>query len=380
MDSYSRERKGDPRSRRSLETTQECTKDFGVAPEDNLFGDVLLTGASEGEDERTSPLRGEISYFRELPGWSIQLQESLELLSESASIFSNVDAYVQRESTFPQALFEGLAKASTADRLVATGRDWISTKRPEVTRAWSTVKAAKAFVDSLDTTSYSIVKESARQELLVDQELYYRKPTLTPERKRLMVLSQGCMAVGWLACVGGTTNALNEFVGIDFVPSLFAALTLSSALTVATKILVPQGKPSRSLCWSIFILTVVACVGISTGAGLIKPADTSEYEQVEPTTLPLDAFVLGGVCLADLSLMLGLTCVARSLAFSASSFAQFKPSTRMFFTTSEMTNSYTASVAGAREELDVALKTFETTCLQIGSRLLENALSDLYGS
>ena len=378
MDVFVGDRVGDVRhSRWNGDLKQLLRVDLGK-PSENLLGQMVSSKESEGERERVSPLRGEIDPLRELPGWASDFQSAMDTLNKAGTEFDLLDVRDSDDASCANILATGLSSAGTRESLVASGKNWIASHFSGVSKALTIVHGGKAFMDALDTGSIATVDRLASGELIEGQEAFFRENTLTTKGKCLMAIVKFSMIFGWLACAVGVGKSLIDFVGVDSIQSALSGLAVSTALTVATKVIVPHGKPSRRLCLAVFMLAVLGALSISVGAGLVKPG--SEFETTEPSALPVDALLLGGVCLLDLALMLGLTCIARSVFHAASAFAQFKPSAQMALTISTMAHSYGASVAQARSEVDECLATFEANCHRVGLWLLEIEFHNFFDS
>jgi hypothetical protein len=375
MDAITRDREGDPRLARWSGDPKKLLRVGGQSPSLNLLGESISTADIEGEQERLSPLRGEIDPLKELPSWSLKFESALNTLNETTASFDK-DKVRDDESHCAALIISGLTNAGSRDSLISAGRIWIANRNATVNKALTVVKGGKAFLDALDIGSISTVDKLANEELIDKQEAFYREPTLTFKGQCLMALVKFCMVFGWLACAVGVAAALREFIGVDLIPSALSGFAVSTALTVATKIIIPQGKPSRLLCGLVFMIAVMGALSITVGAGLLKPR--GEFELGETSEVPVDALLLGGVCLLDLALMLGLTCITRSVLYAASAFAQLKPATRMALVLPTMAHTYGSSVSEARVEVDQCLINFESTCHQVGLRLLENSLQSFF--
>jgi len=322
MDAFFEDRVGDlRRSRWNGDSKPLLRVDLGQ-PSKNLLGQMVLSGEPEGERERISPLRGEVDPLRELPGWANDFQMAMDTLNKAGTEFNLSDVRDSDDASCANILATGLTSAGTRESLVASGKNWIASHFSGVSKALTIVHGGKAFMDALDTGSIDTVNRLASGELIEGQEAFFRESTLTIKGKCLIAIVKLSMVFGWLACAVGVGKALFDFVGVEAIPSVLSGLAVSTALTVATKVIVPQGKPSRRLCLGVFLLAVVGAISITVGAGLMKPR--SEFEITEPSALPVDALLLGGVCLLDLALMLGLTCIARSVFHAASAFAQIR--------------------------------------------------------
>jgi hypothetical protein len=380
MDKYMRDLKQDAEERRSRWSNdpKKLLRVEKTVPSSNLLGEMVSSAESELEQDRLSPLRGEVDSLKELPAWSTEFQSALDLLNEAGTKFDADDVRASGDASGAAILVNGLSNSGTPDSLKTAGRIWIANNYSEVNKALTIVQGGMAFLDRLQTESVSKVHKLAENELFEGQEAFFRETILTTKGKMLIALLKFCMAFGWVACAVGVGFALWDFVGVDIIPSALSGLAVSTALTVATKVIVPLGRPSRKLCVMVFLLAVTGAMSITVSAGLLKPK--GEFAIVKPSVVPIDALLLGGVCFLDLALMLGLTCITRSVLHAASALAQFKPASRMALSISTMAQSYDASLAQARSEVQLCLSTFDANCHQVGLWLLDNSFRGFFES
>ena len=377
MDAIIRERQGGLRRPRWAGDAKKFVRIEKTAPSSNVFGQFVSSSEVEKEQERVSPLRGEIDSLKELPSWSSEFQGALDILNEAGANLDADDVRASSDASGAAILVNGLSNAGTRESLVTSGRIWIASNYTEVNKALTIVKGGKAFLDRLETGAISTVDGLAGKELIEGQEAFYREARLTTKGMCLMVLVKFCMMFGWVACAVCVGKTLYDFYGMDAIPSALSGLVVSTALTVATEVIVPQGRPSRKLCVAVFLLAVTGAMAISVGPGLVKPK--GEFD-VEMADMPVDALLFGGLILLDLALMLGLTCIARTVIHSASAFAQFKPASQMALSISTMAHSYGASIAQAKSEVELCLATFDANCHQVGLWLLENSFKSFFDS
>lgn len=75
--------------------------------------------------------------------------------------------------------------------------------------------------------------------------------------------------------------------------------------------IVPHGRAFRVVSVLIFLLAHAGALSVTIGAELLPRRD--DFDMSELSIVTQDALTLGGIYLLVLALMLGLTCLARSL-------------------------------------------------------------------